>query len=90
MRKRLINLVIDACYLIDKMRGKLEHYESESIPYCGYHYHGTKGVMYYSKYFEGNAQENVRVLGFTFYRGTEDGLWWLVEYKDNKIYRKRE
>ena len=90
MKKRLINIAIGTCYLIDKMRGKLEHYESDGVMPYGYYYRGTKGVLYYSKYFEGNAQEIVRVLGFTFCRGTEGGLWWMVEYKNNEIYRKYE
>ena len=90
MRKILINIAIGTCYLIDKVRGKLEHYESDVVMPYGYYYCGTKGVLYYSKYFEGNAQEIARVLGFTFCRGTESGLWWMVEYRNNEIYRTNE
>ena len=76
MKKRVINLVIDACYRIDKKRGVLEHYESEPISSCGYYYYGLKGILYSSKYYEGIGIENANVLGFRFSRGTEDGLWW--------------
>ena len=81
MKKRLINLVIDACYRIDKKRDVLEHYEYETAPYCGHHYSGTKGVLYNSDYHEGDGGESADVLGFRFGRSTEDEYWWNFRYK---------
>ena len=81
MKNRLINLVIDACYRIDKKRGVLEHYEYETAPYCGHHYNGTKGVLYNSDYHEGDGGESADVLGFRFGRSTEDEYWWNFRYK---------
>tara|TARA_R110000772_G_scaffold75229_1_gene163369 strand:+ start:98 stop:475 length:378 start_codon:yes stop_codon:yes gene_type:complete len=81
MKNRLINLVIDACYRIDKKRGVLEHYEYETAPYCGHHYNGTKGVLYSSHYHEGDGGERADVLGFRFGRDTDDEYWWSFRYK---------
>ena len=81
MKNRLINLVIDACYRIDKKRGVLEHYEYETAPYCGHHYSGTKGVLYSSHYHEGDGGERADVLGFRFGRDTDDEYWWSFRYK---------
>ena len=81
MNKRLINLVIDACYRIDNKRGVLEHYEYETAPYCGHHYSGTKGVLYNSDYHEGDGGESADVLGFRFGRSTDDEYWWSFRYK---------
>ena len=81
MKKRLINLVIDACYRIDKKRGKLDHYEGETAPYCGHHYNGTDGVLYSSHYHEGDGGERADVLGFRFGRDTDDEYWWSFRYK---------
>ena len=81
MNKRLINLVIDACYRIDKKRGVLKHYEGETAPYCGHHYSGTDGVLYSSHYHEGDGGERADVLGFRFGRDTDDEYWWSFRYK---------
>jgi len=81
MKNRLINLVIDACYRIDKKRGVLEHYEYETAPYCGHHYSGTDGVLYSSHYHEGDGGERADVLGFRFGRDTDDEYWWSFRYK---------
>jgi len=81
MRKRLINLVIDACYRIDEKRGVLKHYEGETAPYCGHHYSGTDGVLYSSHYHEGDGGERADVLGFRFGRDTDDEYWWRFRYK---------
>ena len=81
MRKRLINLVIDACYRIDEKRGKLNHYEGETAPYCGHHYNGTDGVLYSAYYREGDGGERSDVLGFRFGRDTDDEYWWSFRYK---------
>ena len=95
MRKRLINLVIDACYRIDEKRGVLKHYEGETAPYCGHHYSGTDGVLYSSHYHEGDGGERVDILGFRFGRDTDDEYWWSFRYKfkivkDLYISGKRE
>lgn len=80
MRKRLINLVIDACYRIDEKCGKLNHYEGETAPYCGHHYSGTDGVLYSAYYREGDGGERADVLGFRFGRDTDDEYWWSFRY----------
>ena len=76
MKKRLINLVIDACRYIDNKRGKLDHYEYETAPYCGHHYQGTNGVLYKAYYHEGEGYEQARFLGFVFGIDTDDECWW--------------
>ena len=81
MKKRLISIAIGTCYLIDKMRGKLKHYEYETAPYCGHHYNGTDGVLYSSHYHEGDGGERADVLGFRFGRDTDDEYWWSFRYK---------
>jgi len=81
MNNRLINLVIDACYRIDEKRGKLNHYEGETAPYCGHHYNGTDGVLYSAHYHEGDGGECANVLGFRFGRDTDDEYWWEFRYK---------
>lgn len=81
MKKRLINLVIDACRYIDYKRGKLDHYEYETALYCGHHYSGTNGVLYNSSYHEGDGGETAEILGFRFCRSTEDEYWWSFRYK---------
>lgn len=81
MKKRVINLVIDACYRIDKKRGVLEHYDYETAPYCGHHYNGTKGVLYNAEYHEGEGGESADILGFRFVRDTDDEYWWSFRYK---------
>jgi len=81
MKKRVINLVIGACYRIDKSRGVLEHYEYEDAPYCGYHKSGTDGVLYSSSYAEGDGGESADILGFRFCASTDDEYWWSFKYK---------
>ena len=76
MKKTLINLIIDACRYIDYKRGKLDHYEYETVPYCGHHYKGTNGVLYKAYYHEGEGYEQVKFLGFTFAIDTDDECWW--------------
>ena len=76
MKKRLIRLIIDACYRIDKKRGVLDHYEYETAPYCGHHYQGTNGVLYKEYYHEGEGYEEARFLGFVFGIDTDDDCWW--------------
>lgn len=81
MKKRLINLVIDACRYIDKKRGKLDHYEYETAPYCGHHYSGANGVLYKAYYHEGEGYEQARFLGFVFGIDTDDGCWWSWKFR---------
>ena len=81
MKKRLINIIIDACYRIDEKRGVLKHYEGETAPYCGHHYSGIDGVLYGSHYHEGDGGERADVLGFRFGRDTDDEYWWRFRYK---------
>ncbi len=81
MNKRLINLVIDACYRIDKKRGVLKNYEYETAPYCGHHYSGTKGVLYNSDYHEGDGGESADILGFRFTKSTDNEYYYNFKYK---------
>lgn len=81
MKKRVINLVIDACYRIDKKRGVLKNYEYETAPYCGHHRSGTDGVLYSSSYAEGDGGESAHILGFRFTKSTDDEYWWSFRYK---------
>ena len=81
MKKRVINLVIDACYRIDKRRGVLKNYEYETAPYCGHHRSGTDGVLYSSSYAESEGGELAKILGFRFCRSTDNEYWWGFRYK---------
>ena len=76
MKKRLINIIIDACRYIDYKRGHLHDYEYETAPYCGHHYSGTNGVLYKAYYHEGEGYEQARFLGFVFGIDTDDECWW--------------
>ncbi len=76
MKKRLINIIIDACRYIDYKRGKLDHYEYETAPYCGHHYQGANGVLYKARYHEGEGYEQASFLGFVFGIDTDDECWW--------------
>ena len=80
MKKRLFNFIIDACRSIDKKRGKLDHYEYETAPYCGHHYSGAKGVLYRAEYHEGEGCEYADILGFRFGRDTDDDYFSYFKY----------
>ena len=80
MKKRLFNFIIDACYRIDEKRGKLEHYEYETAPYCGHHYSGADGVLYRAAFHEGEGGECGRLFGFSFHRTTDGEYFCNFDY----------
>lgn len=68
--------MINLAYFIDKKLSKLNKYDYETAPYCGYHYNGVEGYFYNSSYHEGEGGESARFLGFEFHRSTDNDYWW--------------
>ena len=76
IRTFFIRHIIHLAYKIDQFRGKIEHYDYESAPYCGHHYSGAEGNLYKASYSEMGGAEIVRFWGFEFENHDGEGYSW--------------